>query len=67
MIGRWNSRLQNLYTVAGFSGHGMMHAPAAGRAIAELIAHGGYATIDLSRLGYERVERNEPYRESGIV
>jgi FAD-dependent oxidoreductase domain-containing protein 1 len=67
VIGRWNGRLQNLYTVAGFSGHGMMHAPAAGRATAELIAHGRYATIDLSRLGYERVERNEPYRESGIV
>jgi len=67
VIGRWNGRLQNLYTVAGFSGHGMMHAPAAGRAIAELIAHGRYATLDLSRLGYERVERNEPYRESGIV
>ena len=67
VIGRWNSRLQNLYTVAGFSGHGMMHAPAAGRAIAELIAYGRYATIDLSRLGYERVERNEPYWESGII
>jgi FAD-dependent oxidoreductase domain-containing protein 1 len=67
VIGRWNSRLRNVYTVAGFSGHGMMHAPAAGRAIAELIAYGRYATIDLTRLGYERVERNEPYRERGII
>ena len=67
VIGRWSSRLRNLYTVAGFSGHGMMHAPAAGRAIAELIAYGKFATIDLARLGYERVERNEPYRERGII
>jgi FAD-dependent oxidoreductase domain-containing protein 1 len=67
IIGRWNSRLQNLYTVAGFSGHGMMHAPAAGRAIAELIAFGKYQTIDLTRLGYERVESNAPYRETGIL
>ncbi|HEY2816829.1 MAG TPA: FAD-binding oxidoreductase [Casimicrobiaceae bacterium] len=67
VIGRWNGRLENLYTVAGFSGHGMMHAPAAGRAIAELIAYGDYATIDLTRFGYERVERNAPYRETGIV
>ena len=67
VIGRWNGGAQNLYTAAGFSGHGMMHAPAAGRAIAELIAHGRYATIDLTRFGYERVERNEPYRETGII
>jgi len=67
VIGRWNSRLKNLYTVAGFSGHGMMHAPAAGRAIAELIAYGKYSTIDLTRLGYERVEANAPYREAGIL
>ncbi len=66
VIGRW-SRVPNLYTVAGFSGHGMMHAPAAGRAIAELVVHGRYQTIDLGRLGYERVEANEPYGEEGIL
>jgi glycine/D-amino acid oxidase-like deaminating enzyme len=67
IIGRWNSRLRNLYTAAGFSGHGMMHAPAAGRAIAELIAFGKFQTIDLTRLGYERVEANAPYPETGIL
>ncbi len=67
VIGAWNSRLPNLYTVAGFSGHGMMHAPAAGRGIAELIVHGQFKTIDLTRLGYERVERHAPYPELGIL
>lgn len=67
VIGRWNSGLANWYVVAGFSGHGMMHAPAAGRAIAELIVKGSYQTIDLTRLGYERVEKHEPYRETGIL
>ncbi|GLO53542.1 FAD-dependent oxidoreductase [Pseudomonas putida] len=67
VIGRWNSGLTNLYTCAGFSGHGMMHAPAAGRGIAELMLKGSYQTIDMTRLGYERVERNEPYREEGIL
>jgi len=67
VIGAWNSRLRNLYTAAGFSGHGMMHSPAAGRGIAELIVHGAYQSIDLTRLGYERVEANEPYREVGIL
>ena len=67
MIGAWDSGLANLYTAAGFSGHGMMHAPAAGRAIAELIVHGRFETIDLTRLGYARVEANAPYREAGIL
>jgi glycine/D-amino acid oxidase-like deaminating enzyme len=67
VIGRWNNGLANFYVVAGFSGHGMMHAPAAGRGVAELIVKGRYETLDLTRLGYERVERGEPYRETGIL
>ncbi|SDD51543.1 Glycine/D-amino acid oxidase [Variovorax sp. CF079] len=66
VIGAW-SKLPNLYTVAGFSGHGMMHAPAAGRGMAELILKGRFETIDLSRLGYERVEKQQPYAEAGIL
>ena len=45
----------------------MMHAPAAGRAIAERIIHGGDRSIDLSRFGYERVLENRPYAERGIL
>lgn len=66
VIGAWNSGLPNLYTVAGFSGHGMMHAPAAGRGIAELV-RGQFTSLDLTRLGYERVERNQAYAEEGIL
>ena len=65
VIGAWD-RLPNLYTAAGFSGHGMMHAPATGRGIAELVVQGRYETLDLSRLGHARVTRGEPYAESGI-
>ena len=65
VIGR--SSLGNFYIVAGFSGHGMMHAPAAGRGIAELIVNGRFESIDLTRLGYERVLKGEPYREAGIL
>ena len=36
VIGPWTGRMDNFLVVAGFSGHGMMHAPAAGRGIAEL-------------------------------
>ncbi len=67
VIGAWTGGLPNLYTAAGFSGHGMMHAPATGRAIAELIVHGEFRSIDLTRLGYARIAAGEPYAEAGIL
>jgi glycine/D-amino acid oxidase-like deaminating enzyme len=67
IIGNSQGKLENFYVVSGFSGHGMMHAPAAGRGIAELITAGRFETIDLGRLGYQRVENNAPYPERGIL
>lgn len=67
IIGRWESGLKNFLVVAGFSGHGLMHAPAAGRGIAELIVQGEYSQIDLTRLGYARVVAHAPYAERGIL
>lgn len=59
--------IDNFYVVAGFSGHGMMHAPAAGRGIAELILRGRFESIDLTRLGYARIVTGDAYREAGIL
>ncbi|HXP77544.1 MAG TPA: FAD-binding oxidoreductase [Stellaceae bacterium] len=67
IIGPWTGHLENFYLLAGFSGHGLMHAPGCGRAIAELILDGGYRTLDLSRFGWQRVAENRPYRERGIT
>jgi len=67
IIGPWTGHIENFYLLAGFSGHGLMHAPGCGRAIAELILDGGYRTLDLSRFGWQRVEENRPYRERGIT
>jgi glycine/D-amino acid oxidase-like deaminating enzyme len=67
ILGNWPGRLDNFYVACGFSGHGLMHAPAVGRALAELIVKGRYETIDLSRMGYQRVLTNAPYRERGII
>jgi sarcosine oxidase len=51
----------------GFSGHGLQQAPAVGRGLAEWIATGHYETLDLSPLGYGRVQRNEPILELNVV
>ncbi len=67
IIGAWSGGLENLYMAVGFSGHGIMHAPAAGRALAELILDRRYGTLDLARFGYARVREGAPYREQGIV
>lgn len=67
IIGNWKGKLENFYVLTGFSGHGMMHAPAAGRAIAELIIDGSFQTLDLGRLGYDRIALAEPYPEAGIL
>ncbi|WP_332686212.1 NAD(P)/FAD-dependent oxidoreductase [Bosea sp. (in: a-proteobacteria)] len=67
IVGPWAGGCDNFILAAGFSGHGLMHAPGVGRAVCELIMDGAYQTIDLSRLGWARVANNEPYRERGIL
>jgi FAD-dependent oxidoreductase domain-containing protein 1 len=56
--------LGNLLFATGFSGHGVMHAPATGRGIAELVTTGRYETIDLTPFGWDRVRDARPMIES---
>ena len=49
IIGRL-PQLENLYACCGFSGHGLMHGPAAGLVIAEEILDGKAHTIDIAPL-----------------
>ena len=67
ILGPWEGGLENFVLANGFSGHGIMHAPATGRGIAELIVDGGYRTIDLSCFSYRRIREGRPYREQGII
>jgi glycine/D-amino acid oxidase-like deaminating enzyme len=57
----------NFIFVNGFSGHGLQQSPAIGRGIAELIAYGGYRSLDLSALDVNRVARGERFVETAII
>ena len=59
--------LANLYFANGFSGHGAQQAAAAGRAVAELIVHGAFRTIDLTRLGYARIAAGAALPERNVI
>jgi len=57
----------NLILASGFSGHGLQHAPAVGRALAEFIRFAQYRTIDATPLTYSRYLRNQPLREHSVI
>lgn len=59
--------INNMYFATGFSGHGLQHSPAVGRAVAELILDGNYKTLDLSDFSFNRILTQEPKLERNIV
>lgn len=59
--------IQNFYIAAGFSGHGLQHAPGTGLAIGELFLHGAYKSLDPSIFGYERILSGTPVRELNVI
>jgi FAD-dependent oxidoreductase domain-containing protein 1 len=67
IIGPGAGGLGNFHMLAGFSGHGLMHAPGCGRAMSELILTGRYQSIDLTRLGWQRILDGKPLPERGII
>ncbi len=48
--------VEGFYLVAGFSGHGFMHGPIAGKLMAEFILDGRFSTVDVSGLNLQRFE-----------
>jgi len=57
----------NFYLINGFSGHGMMQAPAAGKGLAESILYGEYRTLDLSAMSIKRFKENKLIIEKAII
>ena len=63
----FHDEVRNVAIANGFSGHGFQQSPAVGRGIAELITHGGYRSLDLAPLGYERIRSGTPLPERAII
>ena len=56
-----------LYFANGFSGHGVMHSPATGRIISDLILHNESRQIDVTPLGVERFAEGRLIEETAII
>lgn len=59
--------VRGLYLANGFSGHGVMHSPATGRVLSELILEGHAHTLDISGLGLERFQSGRLLEESAVI
>jgi glycine/D-amino acid oxidase-like deaminating enzyme len=56
-----------LWFINGFSGHGMQHAAAAGRGLAEQILFGAFQSLDLSSLSFQRILDGKPLIEANVI
>lgn len=61
-----SSDVEGFYTIAGFSGHGFQHAPAAGRVLADVIT-GRDPKFDLSPFALERFSARTTSAEANVV
>ncbi len=59
--------VEGFYLLAGFSGHGFMHGPVAGKIIAEIILDGKSTTLDVSSLDLARFEEGRLIQEYHVV
>jgi glycine/D-amino acid oxidase-like deaminating enzyme len=66
IIGR-HPEVTDLLFANGFSGHGIQQSPAVGRAIAELIVHDRFVTLDLSVFAFERIASGRPVLERNVI
>ena len=62
-----SATLSGLFFANGFSGHGVMHAPATGRIIADLILHGRTELLDVGLLALERFEHGRALGENALL
>jgi sarcosine oxidase subunit beta len=58
--------VEGFFSAAGFSGHGIMHAPATGELIAELIVD-GRTSLDIRALSSSRFRAGQLVREHNVI
>ncbi|MEO6588604.1 MAG: FAD-dependent oxidoreductase [Pyrinomonadaceae bacterium] len=59
--------IEGLYLANGFSGHGVMHSPATGRALSEIILDGESKFLNISCLRFERFSTGELLHETAFI
>ena len=59
--------VEGLFLANGFSGHGVMHSPATGKIISELIVDGAASFVDASKLRAERFAEGNLLEETAVL
>jgi sarcosine oxidase subunit beta len=59
--------IEGYYLITGFSGHGFMHGPIAGKLMAEIILEGLATTLDVSMLDLARFNEGRLIKEYNVV
>jgi sarcosine oxidase subunit beta len=59
--------VRGLFYANGFSGHGVMHSPATGKIVADLILRGSTDLIDASVLSVERFAQGRAIQETAVL
>ncbi len=62
----WEPSVKGMFHVAGFSGHGMMHAPAAGIVTTEIVS-GREPSLDVSEFSPTRFGKDELVEETNVI
>jgi len=60
-------QIEGLFLANGFSGHGVMHSPATGRALAEIILDGKSSFLDVSSLHIDRFANGDLLLETSFI
>jgi len=61
------SDIPGFFIIAGFSGHGFQHSPAAGRVLAEMIVKGEAGDFEAARFSLERFRQGSQEHEANVV
>jgi len=59
--------LPGFFLANGFSGHGVMHAPATGKILADLVLRGATEVVDVSLLGLNRFAEGKLIEETAVL